>query len=74
MSEDDPRLALVFAEAQRSITRQLDTVNQLRSNAGTLLGAISITTAFLGGLHGRRPLGTWGRSLSAPSSLPCCWR
>lgn len=56
----DARLALVYAEAQRSITQQQDVLNQLRSNAGTLLGAVSLATGFLAGLHGRAPLGTWG--------------
>jgi hypothetical protein len=60
MSEEDARLAFVYVEAQRSITQQQDVLNQLRSNAGTLLGAVSVATGFLAGLHGRRPLGTWG--------------
>ena len=58
----DARLALVYAEAQRSITQQQDVLNQLRSNAGTLLGAVSLATGFLAGLHGDSPLGAWGNA------------
>jgi len=58
--DQDARLTLIYAEALRSITQQQDILNQLRSNAGTLLAAVSLATGFLAGLHGTEPLGTWG--------------
>ncbi|SRR6266545_3433719 len=58
---EDPRLTLVYTEALRSITQQQGVLDQLRANAGTLLGAVSLATGFLGGLDGMNGLGPWGK-------------
>jgi hypothetical protein len=60
VSDTDPRLALVYAEALRSITQQQGVLEQLRSNAGTLLAALSLATGFLAGLDGQKGFGRWG--------------
>jgi len=57
----DPRAALVYSEALRSITQQQGVLDQLRSRAGTLLGALWLATGFLAGLDGQdNGFGLWG--------------
>jgi hypothetical protein len=59
---DNAALGSRWSWLKRSGTppRQLDTVNQVRSNTRDAPRRVSTATAFLGGLHGRRPLGPCG--------------
>ena len=50
MLDEDPRAALIYAEAVRALEQQSGVVESVRGRAGTLLSAASIATAFLAGL------------------------
>jgi hypothetical protein len=54
MHDDDPRGALVYAAAVRTLDQQADVVESIRTRAGTLLSAASIATAFLAGFAIRK--------------------
>jgi hypothetical protein len=48
--DDDPRQALVYNEAVRTLEQQQAVIESIRTRAGILLSAAAIATAFLSGI------------------------
>ena len=64
MSEmPDERLQLIYAEALRGLAQQADSLDELRTRAGTILSAASIAAGFLAGgaivAHKQVTASTW---------------
>jgi hypothetical protein len=61
MSElaEDPRLALIYQEAQRGLVQQRDAVESLHNRAGILIFAASFAGSLLGGRALSDGLGVW---------------
>ncbi len=59
--DEDPRLALVYDEAARTLEQQQAVVESIRVRAGILLSAAAVATSFLAGvaLDERRGLTGW---------------